>query len=282
MVSVRVHEKAGKARNPPKKSTKSSTSAETTASYRSVGRPQLTPRITTSRPCQGPTPLSPFSNFRVDEPRCKQVLEGNERFRQTQSVVAPNFPKDALPYQTAGRTQIKPNLMQAYNAQELRSQTQPGVSIPAAPQVTGPQSLSSRGLQSPLSKHVRSSAPSMAEAHNYYPIQQTPAIKTERLLPVPIPWSSEPSLVPQTSLDYRTLDDFPGERPRTSAPALWSYESSAQENGLPSIPSENSLLLDYDNFISSFQATPTDTTQVPQLVGYQDPFPELDELNVFA
>jgi len=280
---VRVHAKAGQARKPPKKSIKSSTSAKNSASYYSVGRPQLTPRINTSRPCQGPTPLLPFSNFRVDEPRCKQVLEDNEPFRQTQSIAAPNFPKDALSYKTAGGTQTQPNLMQAYDAQGLRSQTQPEVSIPAAPQVTGPQSLSSRGLQSPLSKYVRSSAPSMPEAPSNYPIQQIPATKTERPLPVSNPWSSEPSsLVPQASLDYQTLDDFPSERPRTSTAALWSYELSEQENGLPSIPSQNSLLLEYDNFIASFQASSTDTTQVPQPVDYQDPFPELDGSNVFV
>ena len=279
---MRVHAKAGQARKPPQKSTKPSTGAKNSASYYSVCRPQLTPRINTSRPCQGPTPLLPFSNFRVDEPRCKQVLEDNESFRQTQSIVAPKFPKDALSYQTAGGTQTQRNIMQAFDAQGLRSRTQPEVSIPPAPQVTGPQSLSSRGLQSPLSKHVRSSAPSMPEAPSNYPIPPIPAIKTERPLPVFNHWSSEPSsLVPQASLDYQTLADVPSERPRTSAAALWSWELSEQENGLPSIPSQNSLL-EYDNFIASFQATSTDTTQVPQLVDYQDPFPELDGSNPFV
>lgn len=267
---MRIHKKsqARQPRKPPKKSAKSFTSAKNSVSYRTVSGPQLTPKTTTSRPCQGPTPLLPFPSFHVGKQRCEQVPIDNEPFRQTQSIVAPTPPNDALSFQAAGGTQTQPNFLQAYDVQGLRPQTQFEVPIPAAPQATGPQSFSNRGLRSALSKHGRSSSPSMPQVSSIYPIQQIPAIKTERPLQNFNPWSSELSSLGLH--DYPTLEQILSEKSHSFGAAPWSYVSVDQENGLPSIPSQNTSFSEYNTLSDSFEATPTDDTQIPQHVGYHN------------
>lgn len=283
-VPVRIHKKseAGQPRKPPKKSAKSSTSAKNSAPYRTVSGPQLTPRTNTSRSCQGLMPLLPSSNCHVEEPRCEQVLEDDELFRQTQSIVAPIFPNDAPSYHAAGGPRTQPNFTHAYDAQLQGFPTQFAISIPAEPQATDSQSFSNRGLQSALSSHARSSAPSLPEASCRHPIQQLQAIKTERALQTSNIRSSVPSsLVSEASLDHQTLAPVLSERPRYFTASPWSYDSSEQRNGLPSIPSQHSSFSEYDDLSDLFRASSTGHTQVSQLIDYHGSL-ELDESSGFV